>query len=359
MNQMPQATVMEDRRWALLKSREPEAVGQFVYAVKTTGIFCLPTCSAKLPKPENVIFFNGVQEAEDAGFRACLRCRPKDGSLQKKQADLVTQACRLLEESDANLGLNQLAEQMGLSPYHFHRIFKAATGLTPKAYARGKRQERLQQALERETSVTTAVYESGFESSSGFYVEAERSLGMSPGKFKKGGVGEVLHFSVGPSRLGLVLVAKSQKGLCAIFLGEDSAQLEQQLREKFPKAEVRPAGADFEETLAQVIAFVEKPGKELGLPLDIRGTVFQQRVWQALGQIPLGSTKTYTEVAKQLGQPNSVRAVASACAANALAVAIPCHRVLRQDGSLAGYRWGVERKKELLSREQTDEIDLV
>jgi len=348
MNQM---TVKDDPRWQALADRDAGARGHFYYGVRSTGIFCVPGCGSRLPRPENVSFFDSAEEAVGKGFRPCLRCRPQCPPVDP-WVGIVIRACRLLEDQQPTPGLAVLAQELGQSPWHLHRQFRAMTGLTPRAYAGATDARRIREQLMARQSVTEAVYEAGFESSSAFYREAEKALGMSPGKFKKGGKGERIRFAVGPCDLGLVLVAMSEKGVCAILLGDERAGLEADLRRRFPLAEVQAGGKEMAKALGLVVACVREPDKALALPLDIRGTAFQQRVWQALREIGPGSTSTYSDLAKLLGQEKAVRAVAGACAANPLAVAVPCHRVLRQDGSLAGYRWGLERKAELLRKEK-------
>lgn len=268
-----------------------------------------------------------------------------------ERAARISQACRLIESAETALHLGELAAQVGMSAFHFHRVFKAETGLTPKAYATAYRARKLREELHAAGTVTDAIYDAGFNSSSRFYETSEKILGMRVKEYRAGGLGAVIRFAVAESSLGSILVAQSQRGICAILLGDDPDQLVRDLQDRFSKAELIGADGDFEQLVAQVVGFIEAPGIGLNLALDVRGTVFQQRVWQALREIPVGETASYTEIAKRIGAPKAVRAVAGACAANLIAVAIPCHRVVRCDGSLSGYRWGVERKRELLLRE--------
>lgn len=271
-------------------------------------------------------------------------------------ASMIEHSCRLIQTAESVPSLNELAAHAGLSPSHFHRVFKAHTGLTPKEYAAAHRAGRLrEQLINSSASVTDVIYESGFNSSSRFYETSDDVLGMSARKFRNGGVNEQIRFAVGQCSLGAILVAQSQKGVCAVFMGDDPDALVQTLQDRFPKAQLVGGDADFERVVAQVVGFVETPALGLDLPLDIRGTAFQARVWQALRKIPSGTTVSYTDIAAQIGAPASVRAVAQACGANLIAVAIPCHRVVRRDGGLSGYRWGVERKRELLAREKDAE----
>ncbi len=271
--------------------------------------------------------------------------------MAKSSRERVEAVCRRIEESEEPPSLEEMAEIAGLSPHHFHRVFKEATGLTPRAYAAARRAERVRKALGKRTTVTEAFYEAGFGSSGRFYSEAERLLGMSPSAYRTGGAGEAIRFAVGRCSLGSILVAVSEKGVCGVFLHDDPEELVRELQRRFRNAELQPGDGDFEQWVARVVGMVEEPWKETDLPLDIRGTAFQQKVWDALREIPVGSTSSYAEIAAKIGLPKAVRAVAGACAANAIAVAIPCHRVVRTDGGISGYRWGVERKRALLERE--------
>ena len=341
-----------DPRWASVMARDRAADGTFYYSVRTTGVYCRPSCAARLANPRNVRFHPTCADAEQAGFRACKRCKPGQPSLEEEHAAAVARACRLIEGADEAPSLADLAHAAGLSPYHFHRVFKTVTGVTPKAYAAAHRAERVRDELKRNDTVTQAIYASGFNSSGRFYAASDAMLGMTPRAFRNGGTNTEIQFAIGECSLGAILVAKSAKGICAILLGDDPDALLRDLQDRFPRAELVGGDAGFEATVAQVVGFVEAPGLGLDLPLDVRGTAFQQRVWQALRDIPAGSTASYTDIAERIGQPTAVRAVAAACAANALAVAIPCHRVVRTGGALSGYRWGVERKRVLLAREE-------
>lgn len=334
-------------RWQAVLDRDPAA--GFVYAVVTTGVYCRPDCPSRRAKRENVRFFDTTGEAEAAGFRACLRCRPAEAD---RSAELVARACRTLETAEETPMLAALAEDAGLSPFHFHRVFKARTGLTPRGYARALRDRRVRAALGEAGTVTEALYDAGFGSSGRFYAGAGASLGMTPTRFRDGGPGETIRWAIGRSSLGGVLVAATDKGICAIMLGDDQDILAGELQGQFSKARLVAGDADFDSWVSQVVALVDDPRLGLDLPLDIRGTAFQQRVWQALRAIPMGETRTYTEIAEALGVPKAVRAVAGACASNAIAVAIPCHRVQRIGGALAGYRWGIARKRALLDKEK-------
>jgi AraC family transcriptional regulator of adaptative response/methylated-DNA-[protein]-cysteine methyltransferase len=346
------AAVTRDPRWQAVTARDRAFDGQFVYSVKSTGVYCRPSCPARQAKPENVAFHAGPAEAEAAGFRACRRCTPNAASLAEQHAETIARACRAIEAADAPPALGPLARAVGMSPYHFHRVFKAVTGLTPRAYAAAHRGGRARQALaEGARSVTAALYDAGFNSSGRFYESADAVLGMTPSAYRAGGRDQAIRFAVAECSLGSILVAESDRGICAITLGDDPDQLARALQDQFPNAELIGGDADFEKRVATVIGFVEAPKLGLDLPLDLRGTAFQQRVWQALRQIPAGATASYAEIARKIGVPTAARAVAGACAANAIAVAIPCHRVVRNDGALSGYRWGVARKRALLEKE--------
>lgn len=341
----------DDARWEAVAARDAAFDGQFYYSVETTGVYCRPSCAARLAKRIHVRFHDTRAEAEQAGFRPCKRCKPNEPSLDQRHADKVAQACRLIENADETPRLDNLARAVGLSPYHFHRIFKAALGVTPRAYATAHRHKRVRAHLETSETVTGAIYDAGFNSNGRFYANSTQLLGMTPTDFRAGGANQELKFAVGQCFLGSILVAASATGVCAILLGDDPGALLRDLEDRFPRAELVGGDAAFEQLAAKVIAFVETPGIGLDLPLDVRGTAFQHRVWDALRRIPAGATESYAEIAKSIGSPKSVRAVAQACAANYLAVAIPCHRVVRTDGSLSGYRWGVERKRALLDKE--------
>ncbi len=349
--EMRAAATLNDPRWAQVVARDKSADGAFFYSVKTTGVFCRPSCGARTPRPENVAFHLSARDAAAAGFRPCKRCKPDSDALASQHAAVIAELCRFIESADHAPTLDELAARAGFSSFHLHRLFKSVTGVTPRAYAAAHRARRMRAELPRAESVTDAVYDAGYQSSSRFYEEADQVLGMTASRFREGGTNTTIHFAIGQCSLGAILVAQSERGVCAILIGDDPDALARDLQDRFPKATLIGADAAFEKLVATVVGFVEAPRLGLNLPLDVRGTAFQQRVWQALRAIPPGKTMTYTEVAALIGAPKSIRAVASACAANAIAVAIPCHRVVRTDGNLAGYRWGVERKRTLLERE--------
>ena len=342
----------QDPRWAAVVARDSVFDGKFVYAVKTTRVYCRPSCPSRLAKAKNVDFYPTCEDAENAGFRACQRCRPNDVSPTDQHAAVIAEACRRIEGSETLPTLTALAAALGMSPYYFHRLFKSVTGLSPKAYGAAHRARRVREQLsEAKNTVTEAIYGAGFNSNSRFYETSNEMLGMTPSAFRSGGRDADIRFAIGECSLGSILVARSNKGVCAILLGDDPAALARDLQDHFPKANLIGGDADFESLVAKVVGFVDAPALGLDLPLDIRGTAFQQRVWQALRDIPVGETVSYAEIARRVGEPKSVRAVAQACGANNIAVAIPCHRVVKNDGALSGYRWGVERKRALLEKE--------
>jgi AraC family transcriptional regulator of adaptative response/methylated-DNA-[protein]-cysteine methyltransferase len=345
------APTLDDERCAAFMARDASCDGQFYIAVETTGIYCRPSCPARRPKRANVRFHETAAEAEAAGFRPCKRCKPDQPNLVEQHAAKVAEACRLIETAEVEPSLDKLAQAVGLSAYHFHRIFKTTLGVTPKAYARAHRNKRVREELSRRATVTEAIYGAGFNSNGRFYATSSEVLGMSPSEFRAGAPDAEIKFAIGKSSLGLVLVAASDKGVCAIFFGDSPDELERDLKKQFPRAKLVGNDNAFGQLVAKVIHFVEDPRTGFDLPLDIRGTAFQHRVWEALRHIPAGSTASYAEIAKAIGAPKAVRAVARACATNRIAVAIPCHRVIGSDGSLTGYAGGIERKRALLAKE--------
>jgi AraC family transcriptional regulator of adaptative response/methylated-DNA-[protein]-cysteine methyltransferase len=346
-----QVAVADDPRWARIVARDRSADGHLWYSVMTTGVYCRPSCPSRAANPKNVELHDTLEAAKATGFRPCKRCNPAGLSIESENAAVVAQACRLIEQSEEEPSLTELAEVVGRSASYFHRLFKAITGLTPKDYATGHRAAKVREGLASGNTVTEAIYDAGFNSSGRFYEKSTDMLGMTPTQYRSGGAKEEIRFAVGQCSLGAILVASSKKGVASILLGNDPNTLVRNLQDRFPKANLIGADSDYEALVARVVGFVEAPGLGLDLPLDVRGTAFQQRVWQALQEIPVGQTVSYTEIARRIGSPKAVRAVAGACAANNLAVAIPCHRVVRNDGSLSGYAWGVVRKRLLLDRE--------
>ena len=340
-------------RWEALTNRDSLTWGEFVYGVLTTGVYCRPHCASRLPNRENVRFFETSIEAEKAGFRPCKRCKPESTDWRQPRTRAVLEACRMIAEADEPLSLKALAQGVGLSPFYFQRLFKRILGVTPKQYIMEKRSNRLRAHLRRGSTITEVIYHAGFASSSRFYEKATTTLGMKPSVYKNGAQGVRIRFAIVPCFLGLVLVASTGQGLCAIDFGDTAEALKGSLRRRFPKAEFQNPDPQFTAMIAKVLAFLENPDhSRLGLPLDVQGTAFQRRVWLALQEIPAGDTVSYADIASLVGKPKAARAIAQACAANPLAVAIPCHRVVRGNGQLGGYRWGVERKQFLIDRER-------
>jgi AraC family transcriptional regulator of adaptative response/methylated-DNA-[protein]-cysteine methyltransferase len=343
--------VTNDPRWARVLARDRTADGKFWYSVVTTGVYCRPSCPSRTANPKNVQLHDTIADAKATGFRPCKRCHPDGLSIDAENAALVARACRLIEQNEEEPSLNVLAEAVGRSASYFHRSFKTVTGLTPKVYAAAHRASKVRNGLASGSSVTEAIYDAGYNSSGRFYEKSTDMLGMTPTQFKAGGANEEIRFALGQASLGAILVASSKRGVASILLGNDPDALLRELQDRFPKAKLIGADRDYEALVARVVGFIEAPQIGLNLPLDVRGTAFQRRVWLALQDIPVGQTASYAEIAQRIGSPKAIRAVAGACAANNLAVAIPCHRVVRNDGALSGYAWGVERKKALLDRE--------
>lgn len=333
-----------DAAWRAFEARDRHSDGRFVGAVKTTGIYCKPSCPARHPKRENVLFFRTPEEARAAGFRACLRCTPDQVGRDRVA---VARAVALIEGAEETLGLDELAALVGYAPHHFHRLFKRATGVTPAAYARGLKARAAARALTRDGSVTEAIYEAGYSAPSRFYEGAGKRLGMTPSAWKRGGAGVTIRWTVADTSLGPMLVAATDKGLCRVSFDEGEAAL----RARFPHAEIVPGGAALADLAAQVVASVESPDRDQDLPLDVQGTAFQEAIWQALRAIPLGETRSYAELAAAVGNPKAVRAAGTACGANPVSIIVPCHRAQRTDGTLGGYAYGIDRKVALRTRE--------
>lgn len=340
-----------DHAWHAITHRQPPSGPPFFYAVKTTGIFCRPTCASRVPRRQNVRIFSTPADALAAGYRPCKRCKPLKAE-SSPEVSAVLRACQQIQAQAGSVRLADLAAPLGMSASHFQRLFKKVLGVTPAEFARAVRSQHLQDQLaQRQSSITEIAQSTGYPSSSSFYAAAKDSLGMTPTQFQQQGAKVAIHYAVGTSSLGRILVAQTPQGICSILLGDDADSLITDLHDRFQNASLEKAPDSFARVLQQVIHLVENPSLPWDLPLDIRGTAFQQRVWKALQKIPAGTTWSYQKLARHLGIPTATRAVASACGANAVAVAIPCHRIIRSDGSLAGYRWGLERKKELLARE--------
>ena len=338
--------------WRAVQARDARFDGAFVFGVKTTGIFCRPSCSAKSAKRENVEFFDGIERAEYSGFRACLRCKPKQTNRVDPQIEMVMRALDIIA-ADTEISLDELSRHLDLSPSHFQRTFKQIMGVSPKKYAEVKRVERFKDELHMGNDVVTAMYEAGYGSNSRLYEKAAENLGMTPAVYKKGGKGMNINYVITDSELGKLLVARTKRGICSVTFGDDNASLSGALEKEFPNAKIAEDAEGLKIAVDAIIRYLAGKDKRLVLPLDLQATAFQLQVWDFLRQIPYGETRSYTEVAEAIGDKKKVRAVAQACAKNRVAVVIPCHRVVASDGKLSGYRWGVERKRKLLENEKT------
>src|SRR6266566_2139154 len=338
--------------WAAVLAHEAAQDGRFFYSVKTTGVYCRPGCASRQPRRQNVAFHETTAAAEAAGFRPCKRCRPNEGSQADRHIAAIGRACALIRASDTLPSLAELADAAGISPYHFHRVFKQITGATPREWGKAHRLGRFADRLDAGEGIAEAAYGAGFGASSRAYEAAPNGLGMTPGARRHGGRGETIRFTTVETGLGWALVAATERGICMTALGDERAPLEAELRRRFPAALIWPADAKLTAWAEQIVRFITRPDAQPDLPLDIRGTAFQAQVWRALQKIPPGRTASYSEIAAALGRPSAIRAVAQACANNKLAVLVPCHRVVRSDGDLAGYRWGIERKRALIARER-------
>lgn len=343
----------ESACWWAVQRRDREQDGKFVYAVRTTGIFCRPSCASRQPRREHVLFFATPEDALAAGFRPCKRCRPLETPTPDERARLVRQACSILEEENEAVPiLRALARRLNISPTYLHRVFKELVGMTPRQYAAFKRAEVFKSRLRRGIRVVEAQFEAGYASSSRVMEASNLWLGMTPGQYQKGGKDMKVNYAIVESGMGRLLVAATQRGVCAVRFGEDDSALLAGLREELPSAELVQDHGQLQTWVQGILAYLEGREKQLDLPLDIRATAFQWEVWEALRRIPYGETRTYRQVAESIGKPSAVRAVANACAANPVAVVIPCHRVKRSDGRLGGYRWGIQRKQALLEKEE-------
>lgn len=345
-------SVVDDPRWAAVPAKDEAADGAFFFAVRTTGVYCYPSCGARTPNAANAELFDDRDTAVRSGYRPCKRCRSDLAPPAQRRADTVTRVCRFIETHESEPSLEAMARHAGLSPSHLHRTFKRVTGVTPKRFAATVKAARARAALEQGQSVTEAMVGAGYSSSSRFHLAARTAFGLLPQELGRGGGDGPLTFGSGHSSLGVVLVACTERGVCAVLLGEHLGELESDLRKRFPRRECVASDSALAGLIAQVVATIETPAAGLNLPLDIQGSAFQRRVWDALRTIPAGTTTDYAALAGALGKPGAARAVASACAANPVAIGVPCHRVLRGDGGLAGYRWGLDRKRALLRRER-------
>lgn len=349
---VPTQFMTDEARWNAVSENNTSADGTFYYAVITTGIYCRPSCKSKLPNRSNVEYFSTCDDAEVAGYRACKRCRPTAISKNEEVEHKIIRACRIIEESETSIKLEELAIRVNLSSYHFHRLFKKIVGVTPKQYASRHQSRRFQKNLKTSSSITDAIYSAGYGSSGSAYDKKRDQLAMKPKVYLKGANGVTITYGLAQCFLGWVIVAATHRGICAIEFGDDSDTLPEQIQARFPKAQLNKADIEFETLLKEVVDFIELPKENFQVPLDIQGTAFQQQVWEVLRKIKPGETISYSDVADLIGNPNAVRAVASACASNKLAVVIPCHRVISKTGKTGGYRWGAERKKRLLESEQ-------
>jgi AraC family transcriptional regulator of adaptative response/methylated-DNA-[protein]-cysteine methyltransferase len=350
--QMNLLTDDEEARWQAVLSKDAQANGQFVFAVSSTGIYCRPSCPSRRPLRKHISFFHSPDEAEQAGFRACRRCRPRATDAVGAQVQMARDVCRLIEESDGEpVTLAALSQRLGLSSFHLQRTFKSVMGISPRRYAETCRVKKFKQSVRQGEALTSALYDAGYGSSSRLYESAAAQLGMTPATYGKGGRGAVINYATAPTALGWLLVAATGKGVCAVMLGDSEASLKDGLLREFPAAQVRREHEPLREALAAVVAYLESKAPHLDLPLDIQATAFQRRVWEQLRAIPYGQTSSYGEVARAIGRETAVRAVARACATNPVALVIPCHRVIREDKSLGGYRWGLKRKQQLLETE--------
>ncbi len=336
-------------KWQQVMARDARQDGRFVFAVRTTGIYCRPSCPSRRPRRDSVEFFPEPKLAERAGYRACLRCKPTEIS---SQALAVALARQMLDESGNAVTLAGLSKRVGLSPFHLQRLFKRATGLSPREYQAARRIQHVKSSLRKGDDVTTALYDAGFGSPSRLYEKASHQLGMTPGEYRRGGAGRKIRYAMVGTPLGRMLVAATERGLCAVRFGETVAELERDLRTEFHAAELHRDDKAMREYVKPLLAAIRGEKTSIDLPLDVRATAFQKKVWDQLRQIPRGETRSYADIAREIGSPAAVRAVARACASNPVAITVPCHRVIRSDGELAGYRWGIERKKKLLDRER-------
>jgi len=342
-----------DRFWLAIQTRDADFDGLFYYGVRTTGVFCRPACSSRRPRRANVSYFALPEAARAAGFRACLRCRPDETHPRDPQAELVQSVCRLIERAtEERPNLDAVGEQLKLSRSHLQRLFKKLLGITPREYAEALRIDRFKGRVREGRSVTDAMYEAGYGSSSRLYEKASAQLGMTPATYRKGGQGMTIRYTIAASPLGLLLVAATERGVCSVQLGDKSEELASGLHAEFPRADIQVDESGLRPQVRALLDYLEGQQPHPDLPLDVQGTAFQKRVWEELRRIPPGQTASYGEIAGRIGQPSAARAVARACATNPVALVTPCHRVVGQDGSISGYRWGVARKRKLLEREQ-------
>jgi len=344
------AEMNDEDRWQAVVNRDMKLDGAFVFGVSSTGIYCRPSCAARRPNREHVNFFNSPDAAEAGGFRACKRCHPKDGSVNTK-SELVRRACALMDDSEEALTLTDLSKALNVSSFHLQRTFKQVLGISPRQYAEARRVERFKQNVREGQAITGAMYEAGFSSSSRLYERSSAQLGMTPATYGRNGRGATISYAIEKCELGWLLVAATEKGICAVRLGSGANELEKDLMDEFSAAQLVRDNSSLRDTVQVIVKYLSGNNRDLNLPLDVQATAFQRLVWEALRAIPYGGTKSYSEVAQAIGRPTAVRAVARACATNPVALVVPCHRVIGSDKKLSGYRWGLERKKQLLERE--------
>jgi AraC family transcriptional regulator of adaptative response/methylated-DNA-[protein]-cysteine methyltransferase len=337
--------------WRAVQERDARFDGAFVFAVKTTGVFCRPSCGSKAAKRENVEFFDEIERAEGNGFRACLRCKPKLVNAVDPQIEMVIRACDLMRNDDTR-SLDDLSAELELSPSHFQRTFKEIVGISPKKYGEAKRLEKFKSEIKEGSDIVTAMYEAGYGSSSRLYEKASENLGMTPAIYKKGGKGMNINYIITDSELGKLLVARTPRGICSVTFGDGAGDLVEGLKKEFPNAEIAEGAENLREPVDEILRYLAGKNKRFALHLDLLATAFQMQVWDFLRKIPYGETRSYSEVAEALGDRKKVRAVAKACATNRVAVVIPCHRIVASSGKLSGYRWGIERKEKLLAKER-------
>lgn len=348
---MKSGAVENDPRWMAVQARDARADGQFIFAVRSTGIYCRPSCPSRRPKPAQVKFFLAPAAAEAAGFRPCKRCHPKEPD-PNSHAEIVQRICRTLDVNvEAPITLKDLSRDLGISPHHLQRIFKRAMGISPRAYADARRLNHFKSSLKKGQPVADALYGAGYGSSSRLYEKASSHLGMTPATYRRGGLGMSIGYTTVNSPLGRLLVAATHRGICAVYLGDSDAKLEAALEREYPSAEIQQDKNGFRPWVQSLLKHLQGQKPQLRLPLDVQATAFQRRVWEELKKIPYGSTRSYSDIARALGRPTAQRAVARACATNPVSIVIPCHRVLREDGNLGGYRWGLDRKRALLQQE--------
>jgi AraC family transcriptional regulator of adaptative response/methylated-DNA-[protein]-cysteine methyltransferase len=351
MNRTP-ASTNEEKLWEAVLAKDARLDGEFVFAVSSTRIYCRPSCPSRRPRRERVSFFALPEAAEQAGFRPCLRCRPRHATAIDPKVELVQRACDLIAAADESLTLTHLSEQLGISSFHLQRTFKKIVGISPRQYAESKRAKKFKANVREGQPITSAMYDAGYGSSSRLYERSTAELGMTPATYSRNGRGAFINYAVAECDLGYLLVAATEKGICAVRLGSTETELETDLREEFSAARVARDEGQLREWVGQILEHLAGRRPDLNLPLDVQATAFQRLVWEALQAIPYGSTRSYAQVAQAIGRPTAVRAVARACATNPVALVVPCHRVIGSDKSLSGYRWGPERKKRLLDQEK-------